>query len=180
MVIEDDECYLGQMKFALNDRNYDVITTLNPQEGIAQLKTFNPDVLLVDWVMPIISGLDVIKKIRGELNNDSLYIIMISGKIMTDDIVTALTAGANDYMIKPFSEDELIARISNGVRNKQIQTTNTYNKKILLDDLNKLDAAFNQLEMLLHGDTQTTRVFNEASFLLTKVRAMLMQESKEE
>ncbi len=177
--MEDDECYLSQLKFALTDRNYDVMMTSNPQEGISRLKSFNPDVLLVDWVMPNMTGLDVIKKIRDEMNNAALYIIMISGKIMTDEIVTALNAGANDYMIKPFSEDELIARVSNGVRNKQLQTTNTYNKKILLSDLNKLDAAFNQLASLLHDDTQTTRVFKEASSLLIKLRVMLTQENKE-
>lgn len=177
LVIEDDIFYLDQLKYMLINMNYDVLATANPEEGIDQLEKYSPDVLLLDWIMPNITGLEVIKIIREKIHDQNLYIIMLSGNIYTNDIVDSLTMGANDYIIKPFSEEELLARIHNGVRCRRLQKCDASKIKKVLGDLKKLDAVFQQIPSLIMDADRTTIVMNEGKQLLTSIRSSLLIEN---
>ena len=76
---------------------------------------------ILDWMMPKMDGLTVLRKIRARPSENPPYIILLTGKGERSDIVTGLDAGANDYLGKPFDEDELMARISVGIRMLEIQ-----------------------------------------------------------
>lgn len=75
-----------------------------------------PKLLLLDWVMPGIDGVELCRRLRQRTDTKRTYIILVTGKSRKQDIVTGLEAGANDYVVKPFDQDELGARVKVGVR----------------------------------------------------------------
>lgn len=102
--------------------------------------------------MPEMTGLDVIHTVREELKNDGIYIIMVSGKIMTENIVTAITAGADDYVIKPFSPEELLARVFNGVRSRRRRSIDAHTRERMMKDLHKIENLSHHLSAVVAKD----------------------------
>ena len=170
MVLDDDKFYVEQLNQMLEERGYDVLASTVPEKGLELLESFAPDVLLVDWRMPNTSGIDIIKMIRGKMHNEQIYIIMLSGNIMTDDIVNALSTGANDYVIKPFTEEELVARVNNGIRHNRIQKISADGRKKILSELNKLESALQQLTSALPTDNKTSTVIRESKNIFASIR----------
>lgn len=80
-----------------------------------------PQLLVLDWMMPVMDGVDLCKKVRALPNGDGFYVIMLTAKGETEDMVQALQAGANDYVTKPFVREELEARINVGTRMIQLR-----------------------------------------------------------
>ncbi len=80
-----------------------------------------PSLVILDWVMPRLDGLEVCRKLRAISTPFPTYIILVTAKGQQDDIVTGLDAGADDYMTKPFNRDELRARVQVGVRVVELQ-----------------------------------------------------------
>ena len=87
-------------------------------------KGLRPDVMLLDVMMPKMTGYEVTQKLREKFNATELPIILLTAKTQVQDIVTGLNMGANDYMIKPFAKDELLARIKTHVNISRLQTEN--------------------------------------------------------
>ena len=104
------------------------------------------------------------------MHNEEIYIIMLSGNIMTDDIVTALSTGANDYVIKPFTEEELVARVNNGIRHKRFQKISADSRKKILSELNKLESALQHLTSALPADNKTSTVIRESKNIFASIR----------
>ncbi len=138
LVIDDDVSYLSIMDHLLTSRSIEHKICRDAREGKGLIESYTPDVLLLDWMMPGISGLDLLKMVRGEMKNQDLFVIMITSKMFTDDIVTAFNAGVDDYLIKPFPAKELIARIENGTRIKRSREFIALNKSQLLQELDRL------------------------------------------
>lgn len=138
LVIDDDVSYLSIVEHLLTSRKIEHKICRDAREGKGMIESFAPDVLLLDWMMPGISGLDLLKTIREEMKNRDLFVIMITAKMYSDDIVTAFAAGTDDYIIKPVSAKELIARIDNGVRIKHSREFNARNKGQLLQEIERL------------------------------------------
>ena len=108
LVVEDDAPVRNLIGTTLKTHGYDYITATNGENAVMQASSNNPNVVLLDLGLPDIDGVDVIKKIRTW---SEMPIIVISARAEDQDKIDALDAGADDYLTKPFSVQELLARI---------------------------------------------------------------------
>jgi len=108
LVVEDDAPVRNLIGTTLKTHGYDYITATNGENAVMQASSHNPDIVLLDLGLPDIDGVDVIKKIRTW---SEMPIIVISARAEDKDKIDALDAGADDYLTKPFSVEELLARI---------------------------------------------------------------------
>jgi len=100
--------------------DYDVIATQNGTEAIAALRKKDaPSLAILDWMMPEMDGIEICRRVR-EVNR-SLYIILLTARGSKENVVQGLTAGADDYLVKPFDKNELHARIFVGLRMMALQ-----------------------------------------------------------
>ena len=121
LLIDDDINFLTVIQMQLEDYGYKVVTARNSKIGWKVLEQSQPDIILVDWVMPDISGVELVKLIRSDNAHRDRYIIMVTGRSETKDTVEGLDAGADDYIIKPFQIEELLARIRCGIRIRSLE-----------------------------------------------------------
>ena len=126
ILIVDDEAVNRQVLFNnLSLNQYAVFQASNGEETLELIaKGLRPDVMLLDVMMPKMTGYEVTQKLREKFNATELPIILLTAKTQVQDIVTGLNMGANDYMIKPFAKDELLARIKTHVNISRLQTEN--------------------------------------------------------
>ena len=108
LVVEDDTPVRNLIGTTLKTHGYDYMTASNGESAVMQASSHNPDIVLLDLGLPDIDGVDVIKKIRTW---SEMPIIVISARTEDKDKIDALDAGADDYLTKPFSVEELLARI---------------------------------------------------------------------
>jgi len=108
LVIEDEESFRDALKYMLAREGFDVILAPNGAEGIKIFDAKNPDIVLLDLMLPEVSGTEVCKYIRSK---SSVPVIMLTAKDTEIDKVVGLELGADDYVTKPFSTRELLARI---------------------------------------------------------------------
>ncbi|HCX63214.1 MULTISPECIES: response regulator [Sedimentibacter] len=108
LIIEDDNRITNFMTMALKSKGYSIISARNGNDGILYFCTENPDIILLDLGLPDMDGVDIIKQIR---NVSDIPIIIVSAREQDNDKIAALDSGANDYVTKPFSMGELLARI---------------------------------------------------------------------
>ena len=126
------------MTTTLKSNDYKYIVAENGEEAIRQASTCNPDIVLLDLGLPDIDGVDVITKIRTWSN---MPIIVISARSEDSDKIEALDSGADDYLTKPFSVEELLARLRvTGRRLAMIQASNT-NESVFTNGKLKVDYA---------------------------------------
>ena len=108
LIIEDDNRIANFMSMALKAKGYQFIVSRNGNAGILSFCTENPDIILLDLGLPDIDGVEIIREIRKV---SQIPIIIVSAREQESDKITALDAGANDYVTKPFAMGELLARI---------------------------------------------------------------------
>jgi len=108
LVVEDEESFRDALQYMLTREGFDVIIAPNGAEGIRLFDAKNPDLVLLDLMLPEVSGTDVCKHIRSK---SSTPVIMLTAKDTEIDKVVGLELGADDYVTKPFSTRELLARI---------------------------------------------------------------------
>ncbi len=108
LIIEDDESISRFLKRALTYEGYKVDVATDGEEGLAKALEEKPDLVILDWMLPGMDGLEVARRLRA--NNDVL-ILMLTAKTGVADRVQGLDTGADDYLTKPFNLDELLARI---------------------------------------------------------------------
>ncbi len=107
---------------SLKKYGYDVVETSDGLQAWVELsKPGAPQIAILDWIMPKLDGVELIRKVREAKTERPPYIIMLTGKSETKDIIAGLDAGANDYLIKPFDPNELRARIQVGKRMVELQ-----------------------------------------------------------
>lgn len=128
LLVEDDTKISTFLKRGLQEEGYVVDCSYDGEEALYLMEEYTYDVILLDVMIPKYSGIEVCKKIRDK--NISTPIIMLSAKSSIEDKVLGLNEGANDYVTKPFSFDELLARIRVQVR---LQTTQS--NQIIIEDL---------------------------------------------
>ena len=116
LVVEDDRSVMNLITTTLKINQYSYVTASSGNEAIAQCASHQPDMILLDLGLPDIDGLEVIKAVRAW---SAAMIIIISARGEDSDKITALDSGADDYLTKPFSTDELLARIRAAQRRMQ-------------------------------------------------------------
>ena len=113
LVVEDDAPVRNLMSTTLKTHDYKYLTAPNGREAVMLTSSHNPDVIFLDLCLPDMDGVEVIRQIRSWSN---VPIIVISARSEDDDKITALDAGADDYLTKPFSVEELLARLRVTIR----------------------------------------------------------------
>ncbi len=116
LIVEDEKGIVDFLKQGLEEENYTISTALDGSEGLKKALELPIDLVLLDWMLPKMQGIDVCKNIRLEKNN--LPIIFLTAKDTVQETIEGLKAGANDYIKKPFSFDELLERIKIHFRTK--------------------------------------------------------------
>lgn len=112
LVVEDNEHIAYMLRFMLERAGYEVILAQNGRDAQAMIRDNAPvDVILLDLMLPYISGYQLIAEVRENRDWRYVPIVVLSGKVLEDDIVRALDLGANDYVTKPFRPEELLARL---------------------------------------------------------------------
>ena len=125
LVVDDDPANLQVLINNLSLENYDIAQATNGPEALALLEGgLDPDVVLLDVMMPKMTGYEVTAKLRQRYSADQLPILLLTAKTQVEDIVTGLNVGANDYLSKPVSRDELIARIRTQINLRYLRQEN--------------------------------------------------------
>jgi len=119
LIVDDEHANRFLLEGLLSAHNYNPVCVSDGDECLEFLKTNAPDLILLDIMMPKITGIEVLKKIMSQDSFKNIPVIMVSAKTGTSDIKEALELGAIDYIRKPFDEIELLARIKVGLRLKQ-------------------------------------------------------------
>jgi phosphoserine phosphatase RsbU/P len=117
LIAEDDLSTRTLLSALLKKFNHEIVATENGAEAWQVMQQpYAPKLAIIDWMMPEIDGLEVVRRIRGLRTDLSPYLIMLTTKGEKTDIATGLDAGANDYLVKPFDASELRARVEVGCR----------------------------------------------------------------
>jgi DNA-binding response OmpR family regulator len=116
LVVDDDPAYSEGISILLESEGYSCRAVNDSKTALKVLESKNFEILLVDWQMPEMSGIELIQQIRSHPDHRQKYIIMVSGKSALEDKVSGMDIGANDYLVKPFESQELLARIRAAIR----------------------------------------------------------------
>lgn len=118
LVIEDEEDIQELLKFNLSKEGYRVNSVLSGEEGLKRSKETQPDLIVLDLMLPGVDGLEVCKMLKHDSKTAHIPIVMLTAKGEESDVVTGLELGADDYITKPFSPKVLIARIRSVLRRR--------------------------------------------------------------
>ncbi len=120
VLIADDEPHIRRiLQFLLQNEGFEVQTAEDGAKALAMIRNWRPDLILLDVMMPYMDGFAVLKNIRDNFDTAHLPVIMLTAKGEVADKVRGLRGGANDYMIKPFDQDELLLRVCNLLNTSQ-------------------------------------------------------------
>ncbi len=111
LIVEDEIAIVTLLRYNLEREGFRVFSTGDGEEAIGMVKDYKPDIIVLDWMLPSMSGIDICKQLRWNQDTKGIPIIMLSARGEESDRIKGLDAGADDYLVKPFSPAELIARI---------------------------------------------------------------------
>lgn len=159
LVIDDEPSIIKLVTAYLKADGYDYQSALDGVQGLKAVRSFQPDVVILDIMLPGMDGMEVLSNLRRESN---AYVIMLTAKSEELDKLVGLSVGADDYLTKPFSPKELMARIKAALRRMNLSSTAGDLKKVFL---------FNHIRI----DTASRRVWvNDSEILLTTLEFNLL------
>lgn len=123
LIVEDEPITQRLIAVNLERAGHQVRSAANVPEAEAAINELLPDLVLLDWVLPNATGVGLMRKLRSDHRTREIPIIMLTSKTQESDMLTGLDAGADDYITKPFSPRELLARIKAQLRRRAPQTT---------------------------------------------------------
>ena len=111
LIVEDERAIREMVGLALEQAGYECVEASNAHEAQEKIRSQKPDLVLLDWMLPGVSGVDYARRLRRDKETQQLPIIMLTARTEEPDMIKGLESGADDYIKKPFSTRELIARI---------------------------------------------------------------------
>jgi DNA-binding response OmpR family regulator len=169
LVVEDDVKLAGFIEEELVLEGYQVTVAHNGLDGLTMARNIQPDLLILDWMLPGISGLDLCLRLRSTAIQIS--IIMLTAKDEIPDRVAGLNAGADDYVTKPFSIEELLARVKARLRRTHSEDSDAFEFE---------DLTLNRLTREVYRNTQlielTAKEFDLLEYLLRHPRQVMTRE----
>ena len=111
-LVEDEQSIITLVEYNLKKEGFKVSVSSNGEEALHEIKEQEPDLVLLDWMLPDLSGIDICRSLKKDKKFQDIPIIMLTAKGQEEDKVSALNAGADDYITKPFGHAELVARIN--------------------------------------------------------------------
>ncbi|MEO1014086.1 MAG: phosphate regulon transcriptional regulator PhoB [Pseudomonadota bacterium] len=111
LVVEDEEAIATLLEYNLGKEDFDVIIVNEGEEALLKVEEAQPDIVILDWMLPTISGVEVCRRLRSNPETGNIPVIMLTARSEESDRIRGLEIGADDYLTKPFSPGELIARM---------------------------------------------------------------------
>jgi len=111
LIVEDEKDTRFILEKLLTKNNYEVKTSINGVDALEALKEFSPKVILADWTMPVMDGIELCNRIKQNNNYKTIYYIILTARASLKDRVAGLDIGADDFLVKPIENQELLARI---------------------------------------------------------------------
>lgn len=155
LAVDDDPVSLRLLTKHLRNAGHHVVTASNGKEALAVALEANPQVVVTDWMMPEMDGIELCKTLRRYVSGRSLYILILTGRGDEDRVVEAFDAGADDYIVKPFKPKLLLARIRGGQRVVRLQEQVERDKKLQTEQLAKLAVLTRKLRAAAMTDALT-------------------------
>lgn len=159
LIIEDEPGIYNFLKQGLEEESYKITIAIDGKQGIEFFESEKPDIVLLDWMLPKMTGIEVCKAIREK--DTETPILFLTAKDTVQETIEGLQCGANDYIKKPFSFEELLERIKIHFRNKKEQNVlilgnislnpNTYEAKVDSSDITLTQREFELLEFLIRN-----------------------------
>ena len=116
LIVEDDPFFQRVLLKRLAAEGYQVQAASDGREGMKAIVTYEPDLVISDWMMPLVDGLELCQSVKTGLREASPYFILLTAKGEISDKLLALDTGADDYLVKPCDQGELLARVRAGLR----------------------------------------------------------------
>ncbi|WFD10203.1 response regulator transcription factor [Tepidibacter hydrothermalis] len=172
LVVDDEKSIADLIAYAFKKENYSVETAYNGEEALNKIKSFNPNVIIIDIMMPKMDGFEVCRKLD---NREDLGIVMLTSKSDIVDKVLGLELGADDYITKPFDIREIIARVKSLLRRLNKSSSKSEDKDIQIKDLKVL---LKQRKVLIKGEEIefTPKEFNLLVLLLSNLDRVYTRE----
>ena len=169
LVADDDRKIVDMLRRTLTYEGYHVLTALDGQDALDQALVQRPDVIILDWMMPSVDGIEVARRIRAV---DSTPILMLTARDAVDNRVEGLDAGADDYLVKPFATPELLARLRALLRRGETQARD---RPLVFADLG-LDPATREGRRGARKFAPTPKEYDLLEYLLRHPRQVLPRE----
>jgi two-component system, OmpR family, phosphate regulon response regulator PhoB len=119
LIVEDEPAVRQMLGFTLTSNGYNYLEASDVQQAQQAMHTIIPDLILLDWMLPGISGLDFARRLKEDTRTSTIPIIMLTARVAEDDRILGLDIGIDDYITKPFSTGELLARVRSVIRRTQ-------------------------------------------------------------
>lgn len=163
LVIDDEKDILDLVEYNLKQNGYKVSCVATGEEALEAARSFNPDLILLDLMLPGVDGFDVCKELKSQSDTAEIPVVMLTAKSEDIDVVTGLELGADDYITKPFSPRVLVARVRSILRkkNKSSEVEKNHEKLIRVQDIlidkrkhvvlvnnNKIDLTYSEFRLL--------------------------------
>ena len=169
LVVEDEDKLAQFIKLELEYEGYEVTVVNDGLGGLATAREITPDLIFLDWMLPGISGIEICRRLRQ--TGDKVPIILLTAKDEVSDRVTGLDAGADDYIIKPFSIEELLARIRANLRRNQEEDSSV----LQFSDL-RLDRSSREVYRNNRLIELTAKEFDLLEYLISHPRQVLTRD----
>lgn len=111
LIVEDEEAISALLEYNLGKEGFSTTTVADGEEALIRIEEERPDIVLLDWMLPSVSGIEVCRRLRGRSETKNIPIVMLTARAEEADKVRGLDTGADDYIVKPFSMNELAARM---------------------------------------------------------------------
>jgi len=132
LLVEDEPAQREVLVYNLEAEGFDVITSDNGEDGLLLVEENQPDLIILDWMIPQLSGLEVCRRLKSNPKTRQIPVIMLSARAEDVDRVRGLETGADDYVVKPYSVVEFTARVKAHFRRANVATAGT---KLTYDDI---------------------------------------------
>ena len=174
LIAEDNPVSRKLMEMMLRQEGYEVVSAKDGREALKVFKERFFPIILTDWEMPEMDGLELCRAIRESLVEGYVYIFLITARDSQKDIIVGLEAGADDYLTKPFNHSELIARLKTALRVLELEKSlkDAYEKIRLLSITDKLTGCYNRTymdEYLVKEITRATRYHRPVSLVMADI-----------
>jgi two-component system OmpR family response regulator len=147
LVVEDEKNIREMIQFKLKDKGFDVTTAASGAEALLKAEEFKPHALILDVMLPDVDGFEVCRQLRAE--GQDVGVLFLTAKDTTDDKIRGLTLGGDDYMTKPFSLEELVARLRALLRRTGVSENKVNDEMVRFADL-QLDEATHEVRRAGH------------------------------
>jgi two-component system, OmpR family, response regulator MprA len=123
LIVDDDQKLLKMLQRTLTYEGLKVLTAADGQEALSQVDANRPEIIILDWMMPKMDGIEVLQRLRSE--NNQAFILMLTARDALENRVEGLENGADDYLVKPFAPAELVARVHAMLRRTESKQAET-------------------------------------------------------